>query len=362
MRVGPSSPTAPRSCPSMQTGATTTAHDDSGSKPCSVPMATESPRSRTSRRRVTTTSCCSRMARTERTVSTASNDSASRAGPPTKTWSVSMPPSRESKAMCAAVTSWSTATDPLDGPAQERGEKRAGSGQHLLRRLGLEVDGPLLDGAVGEHHDQKRVLRREADELDGAESGRVVGGTDDHGGVGGQLGEQARGPLEHGLHLTVDLLEELPHLAALSGAEHAGSGQVVDEEAVALVGRDAAGTRMWLDEVPLAFERHHLRADGGRGHLHARCVGHMGGPDRLGGPDVLGDDSLHDGGPACAEGAPALRHVGERGGGSGRGHGGPGTQVYRVPGRQPWAAPGTPGDGMTGRDPGFSRHPGAMRR
>ena len=50
MRVGPSSPTAPRSCPSMETGATTTAHDESGSKPCSVPMATESPLSRTSRR------------------------------------------------------------------------------------------------------------------------------------------------------------------------------------------------------------------------------------------------------------------------------------------------------------------------
>ena len=153
-------------------------------------------------------------------------------------------------------------------PDQGRGEHRAGAGQRLVCGLSLEVDGPLLDGAVGEHHDQQGVQRRQADELDGADGGGVVRGTDDHGGVGGQLGEQARGPLEHRLHFAVDLLEELCHLAALDGPEDARAGQVVDEEAVALVGRDAAGTGVGLDQVALALERHHLRADGGRGHLH----------------------------------------------------------------------------------------------
>ncbi len=115
MRVGPSRPTAPKSWPSTVTGATTTAHDDSGSNPCSVPMATDSPRLRTSRSRDTTTSCCSKMVRTERTVSTASNDSARRAGPPTNTWSASMAPPMESRAPSAAVTSLSTGLDPLGG-------------------------------------------------------------------------------------------------------------------------------------------------------------------------------------------------------------------------------------------------------
>ena len=43
IRVGPSSPTAPAGMPSMVTGATISAQVDSGSKPCSEPIATESP-------------------------------------------------------------------------------------------------------------------------------------------------------------------------------------------------------------------------------------------------------------------------------------------------------------------------------
>ena len=74
----------PPSSPSTETGMTTMAHEASGSMPCSVPMATVSPVSRMSRRRVTTTSCCSRMLRTERTVSTASKAAAIREEPPTK--------------------------------------------------------------------------------------------------------------------------------------------------------------------------------------------------------------------------------------------------------------------------------------
>ena len=129
--------------------------------------------------------------------------------------------------MCAAVDELVDLGGPArrDGPGlgerapdQVGGEQRAGAGQRVLGGLGLEVDGPLLDGAVGEHHDQQRVQRREADELDRADGGRVVRGTDDDGGVGGQLGEQARGPLEHRLHFAVDLLEEL---ASPAGA---GSG------------------------------------------------------------------------------------------------------------------------------------------
>ena len=160
-------------------------------------------------------------------------------------------------------------------------------------------------------------------------------GPDDHGGVGSQLGQQARGPFENGLHLAVDLVEELAHLLPLARAEHAGRGQVVDEEAIPLVGRDAAGAGVGLDQVPLALERHHFRADRGRGHLYPRRVGHVGGADGLGGPDVLGDDRLQDGRPAGVEVALLTGDVGGRSGVSGRCHGVPGTQVYRVPGLRP---------------------------
>ena len=93
MRVGPRRPTAPRSWPSIDTGATTTAHDDSGSKPCSLPMATERPRPSTSRRSVTTTSCCSRMREHGAHRLDGLERLGQAGGPPTKTWSASMAPS-----------------------------------------------------------------------------------------------------------------------------------------------------------------------------------------------------------------------------------------------------------------------------
>ena len=110
----------------------------------------------------------------------------------------------------------------------------------------------------------------------------------------------------------MDLVEELGDLLALDGPENARSGQVIDEEAVALVGRNAARTGVGLDEVPLALECHHFRADGGRGHLHPRRVGDVGGADRLGGPDVLGDHRLQNGRSPGVEGALIAGNVGER--------------------------------------------------
>ena len=123
------------------------------------------------------------------------------------------------------------------------------------------------------------------------------------------------------------------HLRALGGAEDTGLGEVVDEEAVALVGRDPPGAGVGLDQVALALEGHHLGAHGGRGDLHPGCAGHVGGADRLGGLDVLGHHGLEDGGPAVVEGARRRRR---RSCGAAVSVGGvmwvPGTQVYRVPG------------------------------
>ena len=197
-------------------------------------------------------------------------------------------------------------------PHQVGSELGAGACQHVLGGLDREVDGPLLDGTVGQHDNQERVQRREPDQLDGPDGGRVVRGTDDDGGVGGQLGEEARGALEHRLHLPVDLLEELGDLLALAGPQDTGPGEMVDEEAVALVGRDTACAGVGLDQIPLALERDHFGADGGGGDLHPRCIGNMGGTDRLGRPDVLGDHRLQNGCPPVVQGALVPGKVGGR--------------------------------------------------
>ena len=102
------------------------------------------------------------------------------------------------------------------------------------------------------------------------------------------------------------MVEEVGYLAALHRPEGAGRGEVVDEEAVALVGRDAPCARVGLHQVSLAFERDHLRADGGGRDLHARRVGDVRGAHRLGRADVLADDGLQNGGAAALRsGSPA---------------------------------------------------------
>ena len=95
-----------------------------------------------------------------------------------------------------------------------------------------------------------------------------MGGPDHHGRAVGEVGQQARGPLEHQLDLAVGVVEELPDLLASAGIERPGPGQVVDEEAIALVGGDAPGTGVGLGQKPVTFEGGHVRAHRGRGHAH----------------------------------------------------------------------------------------------
>ncbi len=105
--------------------------------------------------------------------------------------------------------------------------------------------------------------------------GRVVRGPDHDGGIGGELGEQPGGPLEHVLHLPVDLVEEGAHLLVLGRAEDAGLRQMVDEEAIALVGGDPPGAGVRLHEIPITLQGHHFGPHGGRGNLHAWGVRHV---------------------------------------------------------------------------------------
>ena len=86
-----------------------------------------------------------------------------------------------------------------------------------------------------------------------------------------------------------------PTRCAADDVEPTRRGHVVDEEAVALVGGDATGRRVRLDQVALLLEHGHLVAHGGRADLHARRVGDVGRPDRLRGGDVLLHDRPQDG-------------------------------------------------------------------
>ena len=122
-----------------------------------------------------------------------------------------------------------------------------------------------------------------------------------------------------------------PTSACVARVERPGRRQVVDEEPVALVGRDAPGRRVRLDEVALLLEHGHLVADGGRRHLDAGRVGDVGRAHRLRRGDVLLHDGAQDRGLAfvehvwqsrlpsanrpCAEPGPPTGEDGDRPGG-----------------------------------------------
>ena len=166
-----------------------------------------------------------------------------------------------------------------------------------------------LDAAVAEHDHDGRRGRRQPDDLHAAHGDRLGPRTDHDGGVVGQVGEEVRRAVQHLLEAPVGGAEELPDLAARRGVETAGRGQVVDEEAVPLVGRDPPGRRVRLDEVALLLEHGHLVADRGRRHPDPGRVGDVGRTHRERRGDVLLDDGAQDRGLAVVEhaGSPGYR-------------------------------------------------------
>ena len=76
---------------------------------------------------------------------------------------------------------------------------------------------------------------------------------------------------------------------------------VVDEEAVALVGGDAAGAGVGVGQEALPLELGHLVADRRRRHLQVAHAGDVGRAHRLGRVDVLLDHRPQDGGLAFVQ-------------------------------------------------------------
>ena len=174
-------------------------------------------------------------------------------------------------------------------------EERASRCQSGVGDVVRQLDGFVHDTAVGRDDDGHRHPRRESDELHGAHDGRFDGRPDDDGGIVREVRQQAAGVLEHLLEGAVGVREELADLRPPGRVEPARHGQVVDEEPVALVGRDAPGRGVRLGEVALLLEHGHLVAHRRRTDLDAGRVGDMGRADRLRGLDVLLDHRPEDG-------------------------------------------------------------------
>jgi hypothetical protein len=93
-------------------------------------------------------------------------------------------------------------------------------------------------------------------------------------------------------------VEELAHLGDLHVVEATGLAEVVDEEAVALVGGDATRRGVGLGEEPFLLEHGHLVAHGGRRNVDVVGAGDVGGADGLARTDVLLHHGSQDGGLA----------------------------------------------------------------
>ena len=201
-------------------------------------------------------------------------------------------------------------------------------GVRLQRRaIDEHVDGPgepPPGGDGDQHHDDQRGGLREAHDLHRPDRRLGGRGAHDHAGVAGEVPQEPRRVLQHPLELAVRLLEEGSHLDGVGPAQGRRLAEVVDEEPVALLGRDAPRARVGLAEVAVVLEGGHVVADRGRRDLHAGRLHDVRGPHRLGGVDVLLHDGPEDGGLAFVEhGLSRSSQVGPDGVR-------PGTRSYRV--------------------------------
>ncbi len=85
-------------------------------------------------------------------------------------------------------------------------------------------------------------------------------------------------------------VQEVLDGAPLGAGKRLDAGQLVDEEAVALVRRDAPGARVRLGDEALVLQRGHVVADRGGGDTELVPLGQRLGADRLLGPDIVLDD------------------------------------------------------------------------
>ena len=134
---------------------------------------------------------------------------------------------------------------------------------------------------------------RQHDELDVAHAGVAERGVLGEGDLAGQLGQEAHGAGEHVIQID-RLAEEGLDRLALPGGERTQLGELVDEDAVALVGRHAARRGVRRRDQLLLFELRHVVADRGRRDAERMPLDDGLRADRLARCDVvLHDDAEH---------------------------------------------------------------------
>ena len=186
-------------------------------------------------------------------------------------------------------------------PVEVGAQMGAGGGQALIANVGLELEHGLLDRAVGEHSDSHGHVVGETDDLDGTHRGPLAGWGQDQRRVAREPRKEAARVVQHLLELAMGPGKELAHLLSLGGGQGARPGELIDEEAVALVGGDPTGARVRLGEIAVALEGGHLVTERRRRDTQVGGAGDVRRPDGLGGLDVLAHHGPENGGLAIVE-------------------------------------------------------------
>ncbi len=173
--------------------------------------------------------------------------------------------------------------------ADRRVEPRAQLAEQVLGNCRGAVDHPLLHPTRVGDQDEHDPPRRDAEQFDVPHRGAGQRGVLDDRDLPRELGQQPDGAVDHVVQVD-RRAEELLDRAAFGRREGLDLREPVDEQPVALVGRDPPGARVRLGDVALLLEHRHVVADRRRGDAQVVPL-HQGlGPDRLlGGHEVLDD-------------------------------------------------------------------------
>jgi hypothetical protein len=159
-------------------------------------------------------------------------------------------------------------------------------------RVEAERDGPVPHHARVRDHDAQHVAPAHADELQALDRLLLRLGREHHARGARDLREQPGRLDQQRVELLDAALIALLDALLLRGRQALHVGEVVHEEAVALVRGLAAGRGVRLGEEALVLEVLQDVADGRAGEVQPRLVGDEAGGHGLGGLDVVVDDPL----------------------------------------------------------------------
>ena len=167
--------------------------------------------------------------------------------------------------------------------------------RRLVDAVGLvEGDGRLLDRALAQDEDEARHPLVDRDEVDPPDVGGVGLGRRREAGRAGQPGERRGGEAEPVLAGELDLAELVADHQLLDRRQRHGLDDRLDVEAVAGVGRHAAGAGVRMGQQAGHLELGEDVADGRAGHAEAVALDERLAADRLCGRDVFLDDGPED--------------------------------------------------------------------